>query len=104
MRNLGASFGTAITTWLWTREATKAHAVLVENTHVYSPATADYLQRLQQLGLSEDAAHAFLENMITVQSYTLATDRILTISATLMLSLITLVWWARPPFVASRGH
>jgi hypothetical protein len=33
----------------------------------------------------------------------LATDHILMISAALMLSLVTLIWWARPPFVASRG-
>jgi hypothetical protein len=25
------------------------------------------------------------------------------ISAALMLSLVTLIWWAKPPFVASRG-
>jgi len=36
-------------------------------------------------------------------SHTLATDQILMISATLMLSLVTLIWWAKPPFVASRG-
>ncbi len=105
MRNLGASFGTAITVWLWTNAANGEHARLMENIQTYNPQAAAYLERLHQLGLPDTAAYAYLERVITVQSYTLATDRILTISATVMLTLVTLVWWARPPFVASRdGH
>ncbi|HEU0234062.1 MAG TPA: DHA2 family efflux MFS transporter permease subunit [Gallionella sp.] len=103
MRNLGASFGTAITTWLWTSQAAGYHARLVENIHPYNPIANDYLNRLHQLGMPDDVAYAYLERMITTQSYTLATDQILSISATLMLSLVTLIWWAKPPFVASRG-
>lgn len=103
MRNLGASFGTAITTWLWTREASTYHATLVENIHPYNPVANDYLDRLHQLGMPDNVALAYLDNIITTQSYTLATDRILTLSALLMLSLVTLIWWAKPPFVASRG-
>ncbi len=103
MRNLGASFGTAIATWLWTSQAAGYHARLMENIQTYNPQATDYLNRLHQLGMPDDAALAYVERMITVQSYTLATDRILGISATVMLTLITLIWWARPPFVASRG-
>ncbi|MBI5435888.1 MAG: DHA2 family efflux MFS transporter permease subunit [Nitrosomonadales bacterium] len=103
MRNLGASFGTAITTWLWTSKAAEHHARLVENIHPYNPVANDYLNRLHQLGMPDNVAYAYLERMITTQSYTLATDNILTISALLMLSLVTLIWWAKPPFVASRG-
>ncbi len=103
MRNLGASFGTAITTWLWSSEAAGYHAILMENIQIYNPQATDYLNRLHQLGIPDDVAFAYLERMITTQAYTLATDRILTISATLMLTLITLIWWARPPFIASRG-
>ena len=53
--------------------------------------------------MPRDVAYAYLERMINTQAYTMATDQILRISATLMLALITLIWWARPPFVASRG-
>lgn len=103
MRNLGASFGTAIATWLWTSHAAAYHAILMENIHPYNPLVDAYLDRLRQLGMSDASAYAYLENLITVQSYTLATDRILAISATLMLSLVTLIWWAKPPFIVSRG-
>jgi DHA2 family multidrug resistance protein len=102
MRNLGASFGTAITTWLWISHAAQYHARLVENIHPYNPIADDYLSQLHQLGMPDNVAYAYLENMINVQAYTLATDQILMISATLMLSLVTLIWWAKPPFVASR--
>jgi DHA2 family multidrug resistance protein len=103
MRNLGASFGTAITTWLWASKASEYHARLVENIHPYNPVSNDYLDQLHQLGMPDDVALAYLERMINTQSYTLATDQILMISATLMLSMVTLIWWAKPPFVASRG-
>jgi DHA2 family multidrug resistance protein len=103
MRNLGASFGTAITTWLWTSRAAEYHARLVENIQPYNPLANDYLKQLHRLGMPGDAAYAYLENIINIQAYTMATDQILKISATLMLSLVLLIWWARPPFVASRG-
>jgi DHA2 family multidrug resistance protein len=103
MRNLGASFGTAITTWLWTSNAAEYHARLVENIHPNNPLANDYIDRLHRLGIPDNAALGYLDQMITTQSYTLATDQILTLSALLMLSLITLIWWAKPPFVASRG-
>ena len=103
MRNLGASFGTALTTWLWTSQAAGYHAVMMENIQAYNPASNDYLQQLHHLGMPKDVAYAYLERMINIQAYTMATDQILRISATLMLALITLIWWARPPFVASRG-
>ena len=76
---------------------------MMENIQVYNPVANDYLNRLHHLGMPNDVAYAYLERMINTQAYTLATDQILTISATLMLVLITLIWWARPPFVASRG-
>lgn len=103
MRNLGASFGTAITTWLWASDAAEQHARLMENIHPYNPAVNDYLDRLRQLGMPDDVAHAWLERVINTQSYTLATDHILTLSALLMLSLVTLIWWAKSPFVARLG-
>ncbi|HET7833313.1 MAG TPA: DHA2 family efflux MFS transporter permease subunit [Gallionella sp.] len=104
MRNLGASFGTAIATWLWTSKAAENHARLMENIHPYNLAANHYLDQLHQSGMPDDVAYAYLERMINTQSYTLATDYILTISGALMLSLVTLIWWARPPFVASRGE
>lgn len=103
MRNLGASFGTAITTWLWSSNAAEQHARLMENIHSYNPAADDYLARLNQLGLPDEAALAYLERTINIQAYTLATDHILMLSAALMLSLVVVIWWARPPFVARLG-
>ncbi|MHB1238248.1 MAG: DHA2 family efflux MFS transporter permease subunit [Gallionella sp.] len=104
MRNLGASFGTAITTWLWTSKASEYHARLMENIQPYNPVANDYLKQLHRLGMPGDTAYAYMENLVTVQSYTMATDQILKISATLMLSLVLLIWWAKPPFVARRGE
>jgi MFS transporter, DHA2 family, multidrug resistance protein len=104
MRNVGASFGTAIATWLWTSHAAASHAVLMEQIQAYNAAAREYVDRLRALGLSEDQAYAYVEQMITAQSYTLSTDHIQLAAGALMLSLIALVWWAKPPFVARRGE
>lgn len=103
MRNLGISFGTAITTWLWASHANASHAILMENVHDYNPLLRQYLERLHELGMRDDVALAHLEQLITNQAYTIATDHILTISATVMIALVPLIWWARPPFIPSRG-
>jgi DHA2 family multidrug resistance protein len=103
MRNLGISFGTAITTWLWTSHASASHAILMENVQDSNFLLRQYLDRLHQLGMPDDVALAYLEQTITNQAYTIATDHILTISATVMIALVPLIWWAKPPFIPSRG-
>ncbi len=104
MRNVGASFGTAIATWLWTSHAAASHAVLMEQIQAYNTAAREYTERLRGLGMSPERAYARLERTINEQSYTLATDHIQLVAGAVMLSLIALVWWARPPFVARRGE
>jgi DHA2 family multidrug resistance protein len=103
MRNVGASFGTAIATWLWTSHAAGSHAVLMEQLHAYNVSVGEYVSRLRGLGMSPSQAYAYVEQMINAQSYTLATDQLQVVAGAVMLSLIALVWWARPPFIASRG-
>lgn len=104
MRNVGASFGTAIATWVWTSHATASHAVLMAQVNAYSVAAHDYTDRLRALGLSQEQAYSQLEQTVNKQSYTLATDHIQLVAGVVMLSLTAIVWWARPPFVARRGE
>jgi DHA2 family multidrug resistance protein len=98
MRILGSSFGIAILTSTWEHRAIVQHARLAESVNVFSPSTTDYLQQLAQLGLQPQAALSEIDRVVTQQSYLMATNAVLCLSGMLMVSLLLLIWWARPPF------
>ncbi len=100
VRILGSSFGTAVMVSSWDRHGIGQHALMSEQINPYSPAAVDYLERLQALGLPPDATLAQVDRMINVQSYLNATNWTLWTSGLLMLVLLVIIWWARPPFVA----
>jgi len=104
MRNLGASFGTALLTSFWDHKGGVNHARLVEHVTPFNPLATDYLGRLQSTGLSHDQALAQLDRTVTAQSYLLSTNAVLCVSGMLMLGLLFLIWWARPPFSARAGE
>lgn len=98
MRNLGSSFGTAIMTALWAHKGIEHHARLVEHVTAYNPLATQYLDQLQAAGLTAQQALGQLDRTLTSQAYLLATNAVLCISGMLMVSLIVLIWWAKPPF------
>ena len=105
MRNLGSSFGTAIMTSLWDHKGIEHHARLAEQVTAYNPLATHYLDQLHAIGLGDTQALAQLDRTLTTQAYLLSTDAVLCISGMLMLSLIGLIWWAKPPFtVRGGGH
>lgn len=103
MRNLGSSFGTAIMVSWWSHRAIVHHADLAERMTPTTPAAQDYLNRLHGLGLSGAQAWGEVEHTIQGQAYLMATTDILLASGILMLSLLGLIWWARPPFTVRAG-
>ena len=98
MRNLGSSFGTAIMTSLWDHKGIEHHARLIEYVTAYNPLATRYLDQLQTTGLTADQALAQLDHALTTQAYLLSTNAVLCISGMLMIALIGLIWWAKPPF------
>lgn len=98
MRNLGSSFGTAIMTSLWDHKGIAHHARLVEQVTAYNPLATRHLEQLQATGITAEQALAQLDRTITTQAYLLSTNAVLCISGLLMLGLIGLIWWAKPPF------
>lgn len=106
MRNLGSSFGTAVVTSLWDHRGIHHHAILAERVNRYDPASLDYQQTLANLGFGTSQSLAYIDRQVTTQAYLLATNDIFLVSGLLMLSLLGLIWWTRPPFTtgASGGH
>ena len=105
MRNLGSSFGTAILTNFWERSAAIFHADMVDNLNQYSTPYKDQLQRLIELGFSPAQAMAQMEHEISAEAYLMSTNSVLLLCGLVTLSVLLLIWWARPPFGAGRtGH
>lgn len=106
MRNLGSSFGTSIMTSLWAHRTTQFEVLLAEQVAHHHPAASTYLDQLAQLGMDPRTALAYVSNeVIAAQASLLATNAVMLISAVLMLALIVVIWFARPPFsAAGAGH
>ena len=99
MRNLGSSFGTAVMVTLWSDRATLHQSQLVEHITRYSPTTQQTLDTLNSsLGLSQTAGLAWINSTLQPQAYLLATNDIMLLSGLMMLSLVLVIWWAKPPF------
>jgi DHA2 family multidrug resistance protein len=104
MRNLGASFGTAMMVSMWDHRAIGHHAGMVEHITPFDPAATAYFDTLTGLGLDTRQALATLDNTINVQGFLMATNDMQIVGGLLMLALIVPIWFARPPFTVEAGE
>ncbi len=95
-RITAGAFGTSITTTLWENRAAMHHAELTEAINSASIPTAQALSGLANLGLGQGQAMSFINRSIDQQAYMLSAADIFAASAALFLSLIAVVWLARP--------
>ena len=66
--------------------------------------TQQALDKLATLGIPHDAGLAWINAQVQVQAYLLATNDVMLLSGLMMLSLVLLVWWAKPPFTIKTGR
>jgi DHA2 family multidrug resistance protein len=105
LRNMGGSVGTAVGTSLWQNNAAVHHSELVESIVPGSLPLADFTSRLNGIGMPEQSHLTFLDYLVNSQAYVLSTNNLLIFSGVVMLCLIPVVWFAKPPFAAGGvGH
>jgi DHA2 family multidrug resistance protein len=102
LRTMCGSFGTSLAVALWTRRESVHRAQLSEHISVYSPPTAEISGRLDAAGMPPDQIHAVLERILAGQANMLATNDVFWLCAWLMIVLIPVIWFARPPFGRTR--
>jgi DHA2 family multidrug resistance protein len=102
VRILSGSFGTSVSTTLWSNRASLHHAELAEHITPFDAATGQALGNLRGLGLDDTQARGMLNQMIDQQAFTMAVNDIFVGAAVLFILLIALVWLARP--VRGGGH
>jgi len=95
-RITAGAFGTSIATTLWENRAALHHAQLTESiTNASVPAT-QALAGLASQGMSREQGLSFINRLIDQQAFTLSADDIFFQSAVVFLSLIVVIWLAKP--------
>jgi DHA2 family multidrug resistance protein len=100
-RITAGSFGTSIVTTFWDRRATLHHSQLVEHVTAGSPVASSALQTLQAHGMTLGQSQGLINRIIDQQAFMVSADDIFYISGLLFLSLIVVIWLARPAGAAS---
>ncbi len=99
LRILAGSFGTSISVAVWDRREAAHQSVLVESATPTDQPFIEGLRQIQDLGFSEDQSYGVTMNAIINQAYVMSTNDIFWVSGFIFVSLLILVWFARPPFL-----
>ncbi|MBW8823611.1 MAG: DHA2 family efflux MFS transporter permease subunit [Xanthomonadales bacterium] len=101
VRTLGGSFAASLVTYAWSQRTATHHAQLTEHIDATSPSM---MATVAQYGGGNPQTGAFvLDRMITQQAMQIGFNEIFFLLGFLFLSVILLVWMARPPFAAKVG-
>jgi len=98
LRTMCGSFGTSLSIALWTRRESAHRAQLAEHISAFAPQTAEYAEHLREAGIAPDQINAMLERTLAGQANMLATNDVFWLCGCLMIILIPVIWFARPPF------
>jgi DHA2 family multidrug resistance protein len=92
-RILAGSFGTSLSITLWDRRAEFHHSILTSHVSAFDPSVGDALGSLSNPATDP----AMLERIINQQAVLLATNDIFWLSGCFFVSLMVMVWLAKPP-------
>jgi DHA2 family multidrug resistance protein len=98
VRTLAGSIATATCVFMWNQRSEHHYARLVENVSPDSAAWVDYQRMLAESGIIGDRAFAVASQVIQTQAATMGANDLFYMLAFLFLSLVPVVWLARPPF------
>ncbi len=103
MRITAGAFGTSIFSTLWEDRTSMHHSQLVEHLSQADSTFQQTMLGLQQAGMSPTQAASLLNRVVDQQSAMLSADDLFLASSALFLSLIALIWFARPAKTVGAG-
>ena len=98
LRTLAGSIGTSLTTFMWYNREAVHHTQLTEVINPYNPISQQFFQTMGGFGLSEEQTASYLARQITAQGFIIGANEIFLVSAITFISLVVLIWFAKPPF------
>ncbi len=96
VRIMAGGFGASIFTSTWENRSSAHHAMLAEHISFAHPVSQSALRVLTELGMSDQQALAFINNMVNQQAATLAVNDLAWLSSLLFIALIGFVWLIHP--------
>ena len=98
LRTLAGSIGTSLTTFMWYNREAVHHTQLTEVINPFNPISQQFFQTMGSFGLSEEQTASYLAKQITAQGFIIGANEIFLVSAITFISLVVLIWFAKPPF------
>lgn len=98
LRTLAGSVGTSLTTFMWYNREAVHHTQLTEVINPYNPISQQFFQTMGSFGLSEEQTASYIARQITAQGFIIGANEIFFVSAITFISLVVLIWFAKPPF------
>lgn len=98
LRTLAGSIGTSLTTFIWYNREAVHHTQLTEFINPYNPISQQFFQTMRSFGLSEEQTASYIARQITAQGFIIGANEIFLVSAITFISLVVLIWFAKPPF------
>ena len=98
LRTLAGSIGTSLTTFIWYNREAVHHTQLTEVINPYNPISQQFFQTMGSVGLSEEQTASYIARQITAQGFIIGANEIFLVSAITFISLVVLIWFAKPPF------
>lgn len=98
LRTLAGSVGTSLTTFMWYNREAVHHTQLTEAINPYNPISQQFFQTMGSFGLSEEQTASYIARQITAQGFIIGANEIFLVSAITFISLVVLIWFAKPPF------
>ena len=98
LRTLAGSIGTSLTTFIWYNREAVHHTQLTEVINPYNLISQQFFQTMGSFGLSEEQTASYIARQITAQGFIIGANEIFLVSAITFISLVVLIWFAKPPF------
>ena len=98
LRTLAGSIGTSLTTFIWYNREAVHHTQLTEVINPYNPISQQFFQTMGSFGLSEEQTASYIARQINAQGFIIGANEIFLVSAITFISLVVLIWFAKPPF------
>ncbi|MGH8176079.1 MAG: DHA2 family efflux MFS transporter permease subunit [Steroidobacter sp.] len=102
MRVIGTSFGVSLAITIWGRREAVHRTQLSESVSAWEPADIEFLARMSDGGAESQQTYSLLERMLSNQSNMLGAIDFFWLTGWILLGLVVIVWFARPPFGAGR--
>jgi MFS transporter, DHA2 family, multidrug resistance protein len=101
-RVIGGSFGASLAITLWSRREALHRTQLSESISAWDPRDVESLARIAERGAQDQQTYSILERMLNSQSHLLGAIDFFWLTGWVLMGLVVIVWFARPPFGTAR--